>query len=72
MPQFHSELVELIDQIIINHGIQNPELLKNLLELRAQAVEFKGKKSKTAYMDITFKVAAIARFFNDLWEKFDP
>lgn len=69
----HQELISLIDSIIINHGANNPELLKHLLELRSQAVDLRPKTNqKGDHVGVAVKIAALAKYLNNLWDSFRP
>jgi hypothetical protein len=67
--EYHQELVSHIDRVITNHGAQNPELLTQLLELRAQAVALRLQPGKQReYLGVVVKVAALAKYVSDVWD----
>lgn len=68
MLQSTTRLVEAIDQIIVKHGSTNPDLTRELQQLRTEVQTLKAKRDATALAGAALRAASWLKFIMDMMD----
>lgn len=68
MQQSTTRLVEAIDQILVKHGSTNPDLTRELQQLRTEVQTLKAKRDTAALAGAALRIASWLKFIMDMME----
>lgn len=63
-----TRLVEAIDQIIVKHGSTNPDLTRELQQLRTEVQTLKAKRDAAALAGAALRIASWLKFIMDMMD----
>lgn len=63
-----ARLIEAIDQIIVKHGSTNPDLTRELQQLRTEVQTLKAKRDTAALAGVALRAASWLKFIMDMMD----